>query len=172
MPCYVTFLTSIWRNVGSRCHSWILYKIQECTSIQCSSAHTGHISSVSLTPPLLDVAVILEVIFKSFYESIIWALALVLLSAECHKTPFMISQHWFWWWLGACQGAIWPSLSPCTVINPILLTYLLGACHQASSNYLSQCWPRLPDLCHHMMLLGHRDITECKAKSLNSVLIL
>ena len=23
------------------------------------------------------------------------------------------------------QGAIWPSLSPCTVINPILLTYLL-----------------------------------------------
>ena len=27
--------------------------------------------------------------------------------------------------LGHNKGAIWPSLSPCTVINPILLTYLL-----------------------------------------------
>ena len=27
--------------------------------------------------------------------------------------------------LTLAQGAIWPSLSPCTVINPILLTYLL-----------------------------------------------
>ena len=28
---------------------------------------------------------------------------------------------------GKVEGAIWPSLSPCTVINPILLTYLLRA---------------------------------------------
>ena len=27
------------------------------------------------------------------------------------------------------EGAIWPSLSPCTVINPILLTYLLTKFH-------------------------------------------
>ena len=33
------------------------------------------------------------------------------------------------------QGAIWPSLSPCTIINPILLTYLLTYLDQFRRKY-------------------------------------
>ena len=38
-------------------------------------------------------------------------------------------------------GAIWPSLSPCTVINPILLTYLLSiGCMWIHSNNFQNIW--------------------------------
>ena len=37
-----------------------------------------------------------------------------LLSGKCHRTPLMISHHWF----------------------------RLAWCHQATSHYLKQCWPR------------------------------
>ena len=40
---------------------------------------------------------------------------------------FIVMYVWYFvsWNSISVQGAIWPSLSPCTVINPILLTYLL-----------------------------------------------
>ena len=46
--------------------------------------------------PLGDVELILKVWFsKSLYRIVAWVLAVKLLSAECHKTSLMISQHWF-----------------------------------------------------------------------------
>ena len=53
------------------------------------------------------------------------------LMRECHRWwHLMISQHWFWWWLGAIR--------------------------QQTSHNLSQCWPRL---CHYMASLGYNNLT-------------
>ena len=38
------------------------------------------------------------------------------------------------------RGAIWPSLSPCTVINPILLTYLLDFQNHSLCMGITKVW--------------------------------
>ena len=43
---------------------------------------------------LRDVKVILQVYLKNHIRLISWALSVELISAECHRTPLMISQHW------------------------------------------------------------------------------
>ena len=40
---------------------------------------------------------------NSYYELIAQALGLKLLLAGFHKTPLMISQHWFGWWLATVR---------------------------------------------------------------------
>ena len=42
------------------------------------------------------------------------------------------------------EGAIWPSLSPCTVINPILLTYTGWSVQLKRFKILLQIYPRYP----------------------------
>ena len=65
--------------------------------------------------PLIGVQVILQVYFSnSFYKSIYWTVPLKLALGECHKTPLMINYQF-------AQVMAW--------------------CHQATSRYLSQCWP-------------------------------
>ena len=48
---------------------------------------------------------------------------------SCNDLPWDFIVIYVWYFVGwnsiCVLGAIWPSLSPCTVINPILLAYLL-----------------------------------------------
>ena len=39
------------------------------------------------------------------------------------------------------------------------MVQVMAWCHQATSHYLSQCWPDL-DPCHHMASLGHNEWTH------------
>ena len=47
-------------------------------------------------------------------------------------------------------GAIWPSLSPCTVINPILLTYVAGAAvsTHSTTQYRYTCYLIIREIYH------------------------
>ena len=58
--------------------------------------------------------VILQVYFtKTFHKLKSSSLPVKLVRDECHRTPMMISQHWFRWWLGAVrqQTIIWANLT-------------------------------------------------------------
>ena len=80
-----------------------------------------------------DVAIILKVSFlKSLHRIVAWALALKLLSCECHRSPLMRSQHWFREWFGAVrqQTITW------VIVGPVL--------------------------CRHMASLGHNDFPEAR----------
>ena len=85
--------------------------------------------------PLIDLNKILD---KEFSSQIPWLMAEVylekLLSDGCHWILLMISQHWFRWWLGAVR-------------------------QQAIT------WGKVdPDLCRHMVSLGHNEATILFAK--------
>ena len=81
--------------------------------------------------PMGQVEVILQVhITNSFYKLISWALTVKLVLGECRWAPLIISQHWFRWWLGAIR-------------------------QQAIT------WADIdPELCHHMVSLGHNELTH------------
>ena len=59
---------------------------------------------------------------------------------------FIVMYFWYFasWNSMSVSGAIWPSLSPCTVINPILLTYLLNT---TSGNYIYR-FSKMGCICH------------------------
>ena len=57
---------------------------------------TMTLTSLGINCPLGDVEVILQMYFSnSFYKFISWALTVKSVLGECHRTPLMISQHWF-----------------------------------------------------------------------------
>ena len=78
-----------------------------------------------------QVEVILQVhISNSFYKLISWALIVKLVLGECRRTSVIISQHWFRWWLGAIR---WQAIT-CANIDP--------------------------EQCHHIVSLGHNELTH------------
>ena len=85
------------------------------------------------------VAVILKVWFSnSLYRTIVWALAMKLLSGECHRISLMVSQYW-------CR---------------------LGALRQHAIT-----WANVgPDLCRHMVSLGHNEVTHCGRDKIAAIL--
>ena len=48
------------------------------------------------------------------------------------------------------------------------LAQVMVWCHQATSHYLSQCWPK-PTVCFHMASLGHNELKYTSAQSSFSV---
>ena len=54
--------------------------------------------------------------FSIWYQGLLWVFPVKLASGECHKTSLMISHK--------------------------TLVQVMAGCHQATSHYLIQCWPR------------------------------
>ena len=105
-------LKAEWLNTGPD-----LYKYTRYVNILfCFVFYSGaYITDISTRWPLGDVAVILKEYFSnSLYRTVAWALAVKLLSDECHRTSLMRSQHWFKWCFGAVrhQAITWANVDP------------------------------------------------------------
>ena len=93
-------------HVSKRDYWWPLqgYYLGTLSNGEISTSHfkIGHLEMKSMWTwllthwPLGDLKIFFKMSFSNSYpESIPWAIPAKLLSEVCHRTPLMISQHWF-----------------------------------------------------------------------------
>ena len=91
MLVFLWFITSTWRHWDDEFHTSFNLLYQTGTKL----------AVIAFEPDYCSLALWIEgnyfkrIIFNSLYGIIAWALAVKLLSGECHRPSIMRSQHWF-----------------------------------------------------------------------------